>query len=342
MATTLVVDVVSCQYPAMDCFTEKDVDPSVLDGRRVAVVGFGNLGRSIALNLRDSDIDVVVGNIDDEYRNDARDAGFEALPIARAVSGADVVFALVPDEELGGCFAREIEPALKAGSAVAFGSGYCLAYGLVVPPASVDVLLVAPRMVGANVRDAFLSGRGFVTYVSVEQDASGHARARLLALAHASGCLLRGAYVLPARDEALLDLFVEQSFGPVVGIALQSAFDAGVRAGLDPEALVLEMYMSGEMQETFRTFAEHGFYGSVLGHGFTAAFGGYLRSLDIDKAAMTDRFAAIADDIKSGGFAKTLQAEQDAGSPTRDVIAAVVGGDDPMTRAEDRVRRGIS
>ncbi|MEX2100413.1 MAG: NAD(P)-binding domain-containing protein [Acidimicrobiia bacterium] len=325
----------------MDFYTEKDVDPSELDGRRVAVVGYGNLGRSIALNLRDNDSDVVVGNLDDEFRAEARAAGFEVLGIADAVALADVVFVLVPDEVLGGCFEDEIAPALRPGSAVVFGSGYCLAYGLVVAPPEVDVLLIAPRMVGANVRNAFLSGDGFVTYVSVEQDTSGHAKARLLALAHASGCLLRGAFVLSARDEAMLDLYVEQSFGPVMGIALQAAFAAGVGAGLDPEALVLEMYMSGEMQATFGAFAEHGFYGSVLSHGFTAAYGGYLRTLDIDMGAMTERFAGIADDIRSGGFARSLQAEQEAGSPTRDVIAAVVSGDDPMSHAEARARRAL-
>jgi ketol-acid reductoisomerase len=327
----------------MNFYTDADGDAGLapLDGQLVAVVGYGNLGRSVALNLRDNGVDVVVGNIEDEYRGRARDDGFEAVDIAEAVSRADAVFVLVPDEELAGCFAREIAPTSRPGSAIVFASGYCLAYGLVEPPSTVDVLLIAPRMVGENVRAAFLSNEGFVTYVSVEQDASGRAPARLLALASAAGCMLRGAFELPARDEALLDLFIEQSVGPVLGVALQAAFAAGVGAGLDPEALVLEMYMSGEMQETFRAFAEKGFYGSVLAHGFTAAYGGYLRSLDIDMGAMAARFTAIADDIRSGGFARSLQAEQEAGSPTRDVIASVVAGDDPMSQAERRVRRAF-
>jgi ketol-acid reductoisomerase len=101
---------------------------------------------------------------------------------------------------------------------------------------------------------------------------------------------------------------------------------------------VLELYMSGEMEHTFHAFATEGFFGSVLAHGFTAAYGGYLRSLDIDVAGMTARFAAIADDIRSGGFARTLQAEQAAGSPTKALIEAVVAGDDPMSRAEAAVR----
>ncbi len=220
-----------------------------------------------------------------------------------------------------------------------FASGYCLAYGLVTPPTGVDVLLLAPRMVGSAVQRPVA---GYVAYLNVEHDASGRARERLLALALAAGALDRGAFGVTAVDEAALDLFVEQSVGPYVGLAIQLAFEVGVAAGLPPEALVLELYQSGEMAEVFRSFAERGFYRAVVEHGATAQYGGYLRTLELDTEAMRSQFTAVLDDIRSGGFAEKFQAEADDGSPALALIAAMTAGDDPMTRAEESVRAALS
>ena len=114
-------------------------------------------------------------------------------------------------------------------------------------------------------------------------------------------------------------------------MAIQLAFEVGVAAGLAPEALVLELYQSGEMAEVFRSFAERGFYRAVAEHGATAQYGGYLRTLELDTEAMRSRFVAVLDDIRSGGFAAKFQAEADAGSPALALIAAMTAGDDPMT-----------
>jgi ketol-acid reductoisomerase len=186
------------------------------------------------------------------------------------------------------------------------------------------------------------AGGAFVAYANVERDASGRARRRLLGLALATGALDRGAFVVSAADEAALDLFVEQTVGPIVGLAIQLAFDVGGAAGLPPEALVLELYQSGEMAEVFRSFADRGFYRAVVEHGATAQYGGYLRTLDLDAEAMRSRFEAVLDDIRSGGFARTFQAEADAGAPALELIAAMTSGDDAMTRAEESVRRALA
>jgi ketol-acid reductoisomerase len=220
-------------------YREEHADPSGLDGLVVAVVGYGNVGRPLALNLRDSGVKVRVGTIADGSRAKAESDGFEADDIAAAVATADLTLVLVPDHVIDDCFAGQIRPALRPGSAVCFASGYALAFGLVEPPADVDVLLFAPRMVGASVRDAYVRGGGFLSYISVEQDASGEALARLLGLAHAAGSLRLGALQLSARQEAALDLLVEQTVGPYIGMAIQLAFQTGVDAGLPAEALVL-------------------------------------------------------------------------------------------------------
>lgn len=324
----------------MTVYGTGDEDPSTLDGRTVAVIGYGNLGAAMAHNLRDSDVSVRVGNRDDEYRERAVGDGFDVATI-EAASGADVVYVLIPDEEIPDVFAAAIAPGLRPGTAVCFASGYVLAFDLIAPPASVDVLLLAPRMLGEEVRRTYQEGTGYYAYGSVERDASGSAGAVLLALAGAAGALRRGMIELSAADEALIDLLVEQTVGPVLGAAMITAFYAGVDAGLPPEALVLEMYMSGEMSRTFATFAAQGFYRSATWHGLAAQYGGYLRFGDVDVDEMDRAFRAIIEDIRAGGFAATLQAERNAGYPTLEAIRAMTAGDDPLTRAEDRLRAAL-
>jgi ketol-acid reductoisomerase len=322
-------------------YQEADADLHALDGEAVCVVGFGHLGSSMARNLRDAGLAVVVGNIDDQYRGQAAADGFPVDDIGPAVAAADVVYVLIADEVIPEAFDAAIAPSLRTGAAVVFASGYCLAYGLVEPPDSVDVLLLAPRMVGDEVRRAALDGRGFVSYVSVEHDATGRAKARLLALAAAAGSLRSGALELPAVQEATLDLLVEQTVGPYLGTAIQLAFELGTAAGLPPEAMVLELYQSGEMSRTFQTFADVGFYRSVTWHGVTAQYGGFLRTLELDMDGMRKHFAAVLDDVRSGGFAAKLQQEHDDGYPTMRSIAGITSGDDPMSQAEERVRTAL-
>ena len=320
----------------------EDADPAALANETVAVIGYGNLGRSVALNLRDEGVRVIVGNIDDDYAAHARREDFTVESIADATGHADVVFILIPDEEIPACFATDIGPRLRPGTAVAFGSGYCLAFDLVTPPPGVDVLLIAPRMLGEEVRRAKLEGKGCFSYIFVEHDASGRARPRLLAVARAIGALQQGALELSATVEARLDLFIEQSVGPYIGAAIQVAFSVGVEAGLPAEALVLEMYRSGEMARVFEASARDGFMRSSGNHGATALYGGYVRTATIDYEAMHDRFRTILGEIVSGQFAEQFQAERDGGGATLEVISSMVSqGDDPQSLAEERIRTAL-
>src|ERR687888_583520 len=330
------------QQQAVTFYREADADPDALSGQTIAVVGYGNLGRSMALNLRDSGLAVTVGNADDAYRPTAVADRFEVAGIAEAVATAALVYVLIPDEVIPEVFAARIAPSLRPGTCVCFASGYVLAYGLVTPPPGVDVLLLAPRMLGEEVRRTYLEGRGFLSYVSVEQDATGKAKARLLGLARAAGSRRRGAMELTAAQEALLDLFVEQGFGAYLGVAMQSAFQVGTQAGLPAEAMVIELYMSGEMSRTLQAFADNGFFRSVTWHGLSAAFGGFLRTTEIDMQAMQDHFRNILEDIRSGGFARRFQQEQEGGYPTLAAIEAITSGEDPMTRAEEHVRAALA
>jgi ketol-acid reductoisomerase len=318
-------------------FRAADAPPGALAGESVAVLGYGHLGRTAALNLRDSGAKVRIGNRADEYAEQARTEGFEVVSIAAAAAD-DVVYVLLPDEVIPTLFASDVAPALRPGSAIAFGSGYSLAFGLIHPPASIDVLLVAPRMAGNTARARYLEGHGFWACVGVEADRSGRAQQRMLGLADGLGVLRAGAVQMTAKVEATLDLFVEQTVGAVLGMSIMMAFEVARDAGVPAEALVLEMYMSGEMEAVFQSFRETGFFRASEDHGPTAVFGGLTRSLEMDREEMANRFRHVLEDIKSGGFARRFQDEARNGYPMLEFARAMMHGGSPMTDAEDRIR----
>jgi ketol-acid reductoisomerase len=304
----------------------------------VAVLGYGNLGRSAALNLRDSGAKVRIGNREDEYAVLARADGFEVVPLAEAATDT-MVYVLLPDEVIPAVFEDEVARALRAGAAVAFGSGYCLAFDLIRPPAHVDVLLLAPRLAGRQARTRYQAGEGFWACIGVEADHSGQALRRLLALAEGLGVLRAGAMEMTAKSEAALDLFVEQTVGALLGTAMLIAFDAGTEAGIPAEALAMEMYMSGEMEGVFRSFREAGFLRASEEHGPTALFGGITRTVEMDREAIATSFRTILHDITSGAFARRFQDEAQNGYPMLTVAKEMTRGSSPITDAEDRLRR---
>jgi ketol-acid reductoisomerase len=315
-----------------------DAPHGALAGESVAVLGYGHLGRTAALNLRDSGAKVRIGNREDAYAEQARADGFEVVPLATA-AGGDVVYVLLPDEVIPDLFETGIAPALRPGSAIAFGSGYSLAFDLIQPPATVDVLLVAPRMAGTTARARYLAGQGFWACVGVEADRSGRAQQRMLGLADGLGVLRAGAVQMSAKVEATLDLFVEQSVGAVLGMAIMMAFEVARDAGVPGEALVLEMYMSGEMEAVFQSFREQGFFRASEDHGPTAVFGGITRSLEMDREAMAESFRKVFEDIRNGGFAKRFQDEARNCYPMLEFARAMIHGGSPIAEAEDRLRQ---
>jgi ketol-acid reductoisomerase len=327
-------------------FTTKDASPRALDGQRVAVIGYGNLGRTAALNLRDSGVQqLVVGNIPDDYADQARADGFAVLPIGSAVSNADIVLVLLPDEIIPEVFAAEIAPELAPGSALVYASGYTLAYGLVPSLPDADVLLLAPRMGGEYARERYLRQEGFFAYISVEQDASGTAWERVLGLAAALGVLQAGALQLDARQEADLDLFVEQTVGAALGVAILSAFSLGVEAGIPPEAMVMEMYMSGEMETVFQAFRDKGFFRASDAHGPTALYGGFVRTMALMQTDLAATFRQTLEEIQRGDFARQFQAEREAGYPTLTLAQSMTAGQDstaqPIAQAEEQLRAAL-
>jgi ketol-acid reductoisomerase len=293
-------------------YHDQDADLETLAGKTLAVIGYGNQGRSQALNLRDSGLRVVVGNVGDESLARARDEGFEATPIAEACARADAILLLVPDEVMPGVYERDVAPSLRSGDLLDFASGYNIAFGLIRPPADVDVVMVAPRMIGPGVRDTYIDGRGFPSFVGVHQDASGEARQRMLALAKGLGSTRAGCIEMSFRDEACLDLFTEQGFGPAFGRVLTTAVETLVDAGFPPEAVLLELYLSGELAYTFEKIREVGLLRQMDFHSRTSQYGSITRSARFAHLAepLRERMQEVLEDIRSGRFAEEWSGQQ--------------------------------
>jgi ketol-acid reductoisomerase len=296
-------------------YHEEDADLGDLQGQRIAVVGYGNQGRAQALNLRDSGLDLIVGTIADASREQAKADGFGTTDIPSAVGAADVVMLLIPDEIMPEVYERDVAPRLKPGAALLFASGYNIAFGHIRPPANVDVLLLAPRMFGPGVRDSYMQGGGFPSFVSVHQDCSGRAKARLLALAKGVGSTRAGCLEVSMADEAALDLFTEQGFGPAFGAVLIGAIETLIEAGFPPEAVLMEIYMSGELAYALQRFTDTGVVNQMDFHSHTSQYGSMTRGWRFADIDLKRRMREALDEIRSGRFAAEWQAEQRAGAP---------------------------
>ncbi len=287
-------------------YHDSDADLGVLSGCTIAVVGYGNQGRSQALNLRDSGLRVIVGNIMDASLERAREDGFEALPIADACARADVIMLLVPDEVMPEVFEKDVAPHLQPDKVLDFASGYNVAFGLIKPPDFVDVVLVAPRMIGPGVRDTFVSGEGFASFVGVHQDASGQAKARMLALAKGVGSTRAGCIEMSMHDEASLDLFTEQGFGPAFGNVMMAAVDTLIEAGYPPEAVLVELFLSGELAYTFQKIREVGMLAQMDFHSHTSQYGSMTRGAKFASLIPTlkEKMKESLEEIRSGRFSE--------------------------------------
>lgn len=295
-------------------YFEQDGDLGFLDGLTVSVLGYGNQGRAQAANLRDSGIRVVVGNARDASFDQAVADGFTTAEVADAVKQADIHLLLVPDEVMPSVFDTSVRPHLKPGQSVVIASGYNVTYGFLTVPDAVDLLMIAPRMIGTGVRNGYVSGEGFPSLVAVHHEGSGCAQQRLLALSKAVGTLRRGAVESTCDEETLCDLFNEH-FGYVY--ALRRAYELLVEAGASPEAALLEFWASGEEMELARVHMTHGLFHQLELHSQTSQYGQEVtaRLSDEDEARERARLKTLIARIKDGTFAKDWTLEQQAGAP---------------------------
>jgi ketol-acid reductoisomerase len=227
---------------------------------------------------------------------------------------------LIPDEIMPALFNTEIAPYLKPGAAVDLASGYTVAFGQLAPPPGVDLILLAPRMIGAGVRDLYIAGQGFPAFIGVEQDASGQARDLVLALAKGIGATRMGVVEVTFAQEAALDLFTEQCFGPAFGAVLTSSINLLLDEGYPPEAVLLELYMSGEFAYTLGKIAQMGLIEQATLHSGTSQYGSMSRGIRFQLPELRARLREGLENIQSGAFAREWAEEQAEGAPTLEIL----------------------
>ena len=299
----------------MTIYKDGDADLSALEGRQVALMGYGNQGRAQGLNMRDSGLDVIVGNIRDESFERAQTDGFLTMSIAEAAQAGDVLCLFLPDEVQQAVYESEIEPHLEPGKTLNFAHGYTIRYDIIRPPANVDVVMVAPRMIGVGVRERFVAGSGAPAFVAVEQDTTGEAWPTVLAIAKAIGATRVGALRSTFAEETELDHFAEQAVWPVIVRLLTLSYEVLVDRGYQPEAVLLELYGSGEAAQVFQEMAEVGLFKQMSFHSQTSQYGTLSRGPHVLPDAFRQTLDEALDAIQSGDFAEEWEAEQERGYP---------------------------
>ena len=296
-------------------YHDEDADLSIIQGRKVAVIGYGSQGHAHALNLRESGVDVRIGLAEgSKSRAKAEAEGLRVVSVAEAVKEATVIMILAPDPVQRHIYAESILPNIKDGDAIFFGHGFNIRYGYITPPSNVDVCMVAPKGPGHLVRREYSAGRGVPVIVAVEQDATGNAWPLTLSYAKAIGGLRAGGILTTFTEETETDLFGEQSV--LCGGASQLVmygFEVLTEAGYQPEVAYFECLH--ELKLIVDLMYEGGIAKQRWSVSDTAEFGDYVSGPRVIDPRVKENMKAVLADIQNGNFAKRFIDDQDAGAP---------------------------
>ena len=299
-------------------FYDDDADLGELTDETVGVLGYGIQGRAQALNLRDSGVNVVVGNREDSYRRQAIEDGFEVLDLAQAAQRSSLILFLLPDEIQPAVYAQLLAPNLNPGDGLVLAHGFSYHYGLIDPAPEIDILLLAPRMPGQYVRERYLEGWGVPAFVSVERNPSGRGWVRLLALARGLGATRCGAFEVDAAQETQLDHFSEHFTYPLIFRALELAFEELVQAGFPPEIALMELHGSEELGAVLGAAAQVGLYRMIESHASPACQVGMAHHWEQAAGtteALRERIRVVLEQIRNGRFARHLMKQASKGYP---------------------------
>lgn len=296
-------------------YRESDANLNILSGKTVGIIGFGNLGRPVANNLRDSSIRVLVGLREDETRDHARDDGFEPQDIEMVIPRCHILMLYLPDEVVPEVYLERISPYLQRAHLLVFASGYNIAFGFVEPPPFVDVGMIAPRTIGAAVRSRYQDGSGFFSFVGVGQDATGSTLATLLALAKAMGSLHAGAIEISMEHESQLDLFVQQAILPAFHHVMSTAAAVLLEMGFPPEAVMLDLIISGEFTDYLSRASQMGLLHALRLSSLTGQYGIFSRLHRFKELKLEGLMEATLDEIRQGDFAIEWSREYEQGYP---------------------------
>ncbi len=298
-----------------EMFYDDDADLSLIQGKNVAVIGYGSQGHAHALSLRDSGVDVRIGlQPGSKSREKAEAEGLRVLTPAEAAEEADVVVILAPDQHQKKLYAEEIAPQLAAGDTLVFGHGFNIRFGFITPPEGVDVFMVAPKGPGHLVRREYTEGRGVPVLVAVEKDASGKAWDLALSYAKAIGGLRAGGIKTTFTEETETDLFGEQAV--LCGGAsqlVQYGFEVLTEAGYQPEVAYFECLH--ELKLIVDLMYEGGIAKQRWSVSDTAEYGDYVSGPRVITPEVKENMKAVLADVQNGSFAKRFIDDHEAGSP---------------------------
>ncbi|WP_308001134.1 ketol-acid reductoisomerase [uncultured Clostridium sp.] len=297
-------------------FYEKDTNLGLLQGKKVAVIGFGSQGHAHALNLHESGVDVVVGLYEGSKSWDkVKEAGLEVATTAEAAKKADIIMILVPDEKQAKLYREEIEPYLEEGNALVFAHGFNIHFKQIVPPSNVDVFMIAPKGPGHMVRRTYTEGSGVPCLIAVEQDYSGKAKDLALAYANGIGGARAGVLETTFKDETETDLFGEQAVlcGGVTAL-IKAGFETLVEAGYAPENAYFECMH--EMKLIVDLMYQGGMAAMRYSISDTAEYGDYVTGSRIITDETKKEMKQVLTEIQDGTFAKKWLLENQVGRPT--------------------------
>ncbi|GAA5199183.1 ketol-acid reductoisomerase [Microbacterium jejuense] len=298
-----------------EIFYDADADLSIIQGKKVAIVGYGSQGHAHAQNLRDSGVEVVIALKEGSKSTEkAQDEGFEVKSVADAAEWADLIMILAPDQHQRSIYAESIKDKLTAGKTLAFAHGFNIRFGYIQVPEGVDVILVAPKAPGHTVRREYVAGRGIPDIIAVEQDASGTAWATALSYAKAIGGTRAGVIKTTFTEETETDLFGEQSVlcGGMSHL-VEYGFETLTEAGYQPEIAYFEVLH--ELKLIVDLMWEGGIAKQRWSISDTAEYGDYVSGPRVIDPSVKENMKAVLADIQSGAFAKRFIDDQDAGAP---------------------------
>lgn len=294
-------------------YYQQDCNLSLLDGKTVAVIGYGSQGHAHALNLKESGINVVIGLYEGSKSwAKAEAAGFKVFTAAEAAKQADIIMILINDEKQARLYKESIEPNIEAGNALMFAHGFCIHYGQIIPPKDVDVMMIAPKGPGHTVRSQYQEGQGVPCLIAVHQNATGKAQDLALAYSLGIGGARAGVLETTFKEETETDLFGEQAVlcGGVTAL-MKAGFEVLVEAGYDPANAYFECIH--EMKLIIDLVNESGFAGMRYSISNTAEYGDYITGSKIITEDTKNAMRGVLSDIQDGTFARNWLLENQIG-----------------------------
>ena len=325
---------------AAKIFYQEDCNLSLLEGKKIAIIGYGSQGHAHALNLKDSGCDVIVGLYEGSKSWAKAEAqGLKVYTAAEAAKQADIIMILINDEKQAAMYKKDIEPNLEPGNMLMFAHGFAIHFGQIIPPKDVDVTMIAPKGPGHTVRSEYLAGKGVPCLVAVEQDYTGKALDRALAYALGIGGARAGVLETTFRTETETDLFGEQAVlcGGVCKL-MQTGFEVLCEAGYDPRNAYFECIH--EMKLIVDLIYQSGFAGMRYSISNTAEYGDYITGPKIITEDTKKAMKKILSDIQDGTFAKEFLLDMsDAGGQVHFKAMRKLASEHPSEKVGEEIRK---